>query len=106
LRKGLPAKPSLHHWRPWDTIVDGSSFVEVAHLQDPIIKKWDGANDRLKKLLNSDSGIQLQPIDPPYRVAYYYDPEILAHSTLQKICDAGYDIILSCDMYLDIAPRG
>jgi HAD superfamily hydrolase (TIGR01484 family) len=87
-------------------IVDGTYFSPVAHLQNPIIQKWDDSNNILKELLQNENGIQLQPIDPPYRVAYYYDPDLLQNQTLQKITDAGFDVILSCDIYLDIVPRG
>lgn len=86
-------------------IVDGIHFHPVECLQNPIIQKWNNGNNRLKELLRNEAGIQLQPIDPPYRVAYYYDPHDLQNHTVQKIIDAGFDAILSCDMYLDIVPR-
>ena len=87
-------------------IVDGLNFIPIDHLQDPIIKKWNNGNSTLKNLLHAEKGIQLQPLDPPYRVAYYYDPDHIEGHTLQKITDAGFDFIMSCDMYLDIVPRG
>lgn len=87
-------------------IVDGVNFLPVEHLQNPIIQKWNNGNKLLKNLLQDESGIQLQPIHPPYRVAYYYDPALLQDQTLQKIREAGFDIIQSCDMYLDIVPQG
>lgn len=87
-------------------IVEGVNFQPVDHLQNPIIHKWNNGSHTLKELLREERGIQLQPINPPYRVAYYYDPDDLQPQTLQKISDAGFDIILSCDMYLDIVPQG
>jgi len=87
-------------------VVDGGDFCPVASLQNPIIQKWNNSNTLLKELLKDETGIQLQPIDPPYRVAYYYDPDRLQNQTLQKIIHAGFDLIQSCDMYLDIVPRG
>lgn len=87
-------------------IVEGATFNLVKELQEPIIRKWDNGNHYLRTLLKNDRGIQLQPIDPPYRVAYYYEPHILDKQTLDKITTAGYDVILSCDMYLDIVPQG
>ena len=86
-------------------IVDGLNFNPVESLQNPIIQKWNNGNHTLRELLRDDVGIQLQPIDPPYRVAYYYDPDHLHEQTIQKIINAGFDAILSCDMYLDIVPR-
>lgn len=87
-------------------IVDGDRFHPIDHLQNPIIQKWNNGNRLLKELLRDEIGLQLQPLDPPYRVAYYYDENHLHNKTLEKIQDAGFDAILSCDMYLDILPRG
>ncbi len=87
-------------------IVEGNTFQPIEHLQYPIIQQWNNGNDTLRKLLQDDVGIELQPIDPPYRVAYYYDPDQLQPTTVQKITQAGFDAILSCDAYLDIVPKG
>lgn len=87
-------------------IVEGSNFLPVNALQDPIVHKWNNSNEFLRELLRDEVGIQLQPLNPPYRVAYYYDPHYLQDKTLQKIENAGFDAILSCDSYLDILPRG
>lgn len=87
-------------------IVEGTHFSTVETLQDPIIQKWNNSNSSLKELLRDEIGIQLQPINPPYRVAYYYDPRSLQDKTLHKINNAGFDVVLSCDAYLDILPRG
>ncbi|MBS0615718.1 MAG: HAD-IIB family hydrolase [Verrucomicrobia bacterium] len=87
-------------------IVDGTTFAEIEPLQNPIIEKWNNRNDYLRNLLAHEEGIELQPIDPPYRVAYYYDTERLQKKTVQKITEAGFDVILSSDMYLDIVSPG
>jgi hydroxymethylpyrimidine pyrophosphatase-like HAD family hydrolase len=87
-------------------IVDGKDFAPVKHLQDPIAFIWNHGNQVLRNLLQGEPGIRLQPLDPPYRVAYYYDPHRLESQTIEKIQQAGFDCILSCDMYLDILPRG
>jgi len=87
-------------------IVDGIDFSPVKELQDPIVLSWNEGNNRLRELLRNEPGIQLQPLDPPYRVAYYYDPDHLKQETLEKITMAGFDFILSCDAYLDIVPQG
>lgn len=87
-------------------IVEGENFTDLEDLQYPISKAWNNGNERLKHLLSNEIGIELQPINPPYRVAYYYDLYSLKKDTLQKINEHGYDYILSCDMYLDIVPHG
>ncbi len=87
-------------------VVEGSDFKQITELQEPIIKKWDNGGRRIKELLHNEKGLQLQPIDPPYRVAYYYDPYHFQNHTLEKITHAGFDFIQSCEMYLDIVPKG
>lgn len=87
-------------------IVEGHAFSSVAPLQESIARTWNCGNQTLRDLLQNDPGLQLQPIDPRYRVAYYYDPSRLQSETLEKIHKAGFDPLLSCEMYLDILPRG
>jgi len=87
-------------------IVEGYHFQPIEHIQADIVKKWNNGNQTIKTLLQDDVGVRLQPLDPPYRVAYYYDQELMQASTVDKINRAGFDAILSCDMYLDIVPKG
>jgi HAD superfamily hydrolase (TIGR01484 family) len=86
-------------------VVDGSTFQPLEALQNPIAKTWNQANSLLIELLRNENGLQRQPLDPPYRLAYYYDSHLQNH-TLEKIIQAGFDLIQSNDMYLDILPRG
>ncbi len=104
--KGYLPKPHFVIGDHGTHIVDGESFYPVESLQNPIIQKWNNGNSLLKELLRDEMGIQLQPIDPPYRVAYYYDSDLLKTPTLEKIINAGFDFVQSCDMYLDILPKG
>lgn len=87
-------------------IADGTDFRTVSLLQEPIVRQWNNGNIPLRKLMKNEKGVTIQPIHPPYRVAYYYDPEHFQEQTLQKIVNAGFDYIQSCDMYLDIVPKG
>jgi HAD superfamily hydrolase (TIGR01484 family) len=87
-------------------VVDGKNFSPIEPLQTAIVEKWNNGNHKLKELLQHDPGIELQPIDPPYRVAYYYNPNYFHYDTVNKITNAGYDVILSCESYLDIVPKG
>jgi HAD superfamily hydrolase (TIGR01484 family) len=88
------------------TIVHWPTKTPVSLVQNWIDDTWNGAGDRIKALLANEPGIKLQPIDPDRRVSYYYQPELLEISTLQKIVDAGYDYIMSGDRYLDVMPKG
>lgn len=88
------------------TIVEGKTGKPIASLQDWVAKTWNNSNQKVKQLLAEEPGIRLQSVVTQYRVSYYYQPEGLQSSTLDKIVAAGYDYILSGDRYLDIMPKG
>lgn len=87
-------------------IAEGTSFKQIAALQEPIIQMWGAGGNQLKEQLQQEKGLTLQPINPPYRLAYYYDPYHFQEQTLAKITNAGFDYIQSCETYLDIVPKG
>lgn len=88
------------------TIVDGRDFSPVAGVQDWVDQRWDGANHRVLELLSGEPGLELQPVMGSRRVSYYYDPTTLQRSTIAKIEDAGFDCIVSADVFLDVLPKG
>ncbi len=88
------------------TIVDGETFEPISVVQDWVAQTWGNANDYVKRLLANEPGIELQPVNPDHRVSYYYQPESLQPGTIQKVIDAGFDYILSADIYFDVMPKG
>ncbi|MEG4589165.1 HAD-IIB family hydrolase [Microcoleus sp. MOSTC5] len=93
------------------TIVHGETFEPISVLQDWVAQTWGNANEQVKELLENEPGIELQSVNPDYRVSYYYEPESFQPSTIQKVIDAGFDTILSYDMrlnyhYFDVMPKG
>lgn len=93
------------------TIVYGQSYEPIPELQNWVANVWGNANERIQTLLADEPGLTLQgaelhAIAPNYRVSYYYDPEQLQDSTLQKVRAAGFDPLTSADIYFDVMPRG
>lgn len=88
------------------TIVCGKTRNPISEVQDWVSSIWNNANARVKAMLADEPGIELQPVDPERRVSYYYQPDKLQPSTVQKIVDAGFDCILSAEKYLDVMPKG
>ena len=88
------------------TIVHGHDFTPVDEVQRWVDAQWGDANDQVLALLDGEPGLELQPVMGERRVSYYYDPAALQASTLAKIEDAGFDVITSADLYLDVLPRG
>lgn len=88
------------------TIVDGTDFKPVAQVQDWVDGIWGGANERIRKLLQNEPGLELQPGEFDRRVSYYFEPELLKDSARQKVEQAGFDVIQSAEMYFDVMPKG
>lgn len=88
------------------TIAHGTTFAPLHAVQDWVAAIWRDAGDRIVAMLADEPGIKRQPVISERRVSYYYKPEELRPSTVQKIIDAGFDYILSADRYLDVMPRG
>ncbi|HLO84522.1 MAG TPA: HAD-IIB family hydrolase [Nostocaceae cyanobacterium] len=91
------------------TIVHGATFEPISAVQDWIVKQWGNANEQVKQLLADEPSLKLQAVNPDYRVSYYYDPEELQPSTIEKVIDAGFDCIIShydIYFYFDVMPKG
>ncbi len=88
------------------TIVQGNTLEPLASVQGWVEEIWGNANERVKEMMANEPGIELQSGTGPRRVSYYYKPEELQQSTVQKVIDAGFDCILSADVYLDVMPKG
>ena len=88
------------------TIVSGKTFEPLAEVQDWVAEIWSDANERVKEMLAEEPGLELQPVPTERRVSYYYKPDKLEPSTVEKITAAGFDCILSADLYLDVMPKG
>ncbi|MEL0028363.1 MAG: HAD family hydrolase, partial [Perlucidibaca sp.] len=88
------------------TIAGGHYLVPLPELEVDIASRWQNAGPRMRKLLAHEPGIREQNTPFRYRLSYYYDPERLQRSTLDKIEAAGFDWLLSADTFLDVLPRG
>lgn len=88
------------------TIVHGETFEPLHEVQTWVADRWNNANDRIKAMLANEPGLTLQPVATERRVSYYYNPAELQPSTVQKVVEAGFDCILSADIYFDVMPKG
>ncbi len=92
------------------TIVHGETFEPIHPIQDWIIKQWNNSKEKIKTLLANEPGLELQAVNPDYRVSYYYDSENLQPNTIQKVINAGFDCIVSSYndiyFYFDVMPKG
>ncbi len=102
---GMP-RPDMIVGDVGTTVVHGHDFSPVADVQDWIDQRWNGANEQVLALLDGEPGLELQPVMGSRRVSYYYDPAVLRRATIEKVEDAGFDVILSADVFFDVLPRG
>jgi HAD superfamily hydrolase (TIGR01484 family) len=104
-RPGVP-QPDMIIGDVGTTIVHGHDFSPVTPVQDWVDARWDDANDRVLELLADEPGIELQPVMGSRRVSYYYDPAQVPEAAITKARAAGFDVITSADLYLDVLPPG
>lgn len=88
------------------TIVNGETLKPVAEVQDWVAERWGNANERVKAMMANEPGLELQPVPTERRVSYFYKPDLLQASTVAKVVNAGFDCILSAELYLDVMPKG
>lgn len=88
------------------TIVHGKTLEPLESIQGWVEEIWGNSSDRVKEMMANEPGIELQKCSGPRRVSYYYKTEKLQESTVQKVVNAGFDCILSADVYFDVVPKG
>ena len=81
-------------------------FEPLAAVQEWIDGRWDDANDRVREMLDGVAGIELQPVMGRRRVSYFYDPVEFDPASVSHVAAAGFDVITSADLYLDVLPKG
>jgi len=106
VERGEVPKPDTIIGDVGTTVVDGHTLKPHQEVHDWIEERWQSANERIKALLHDEPGLTLQPVSPPRRVSYFFEPNKLRPSTIRKVEDAGYDVLLSAATYFDVMPRG
>ena len=87
-------------------IVHGDDHQPVEPIQSKVKAQWQQSeHEVLLNLLNNEPTISIQPFNPPYRHAYYYQSEIIKDHLLPEIKALGFECIASSGVYLDILPR-
>lgn len=108
---GLIARPGVPrpHYIIGDvgtSIYDGEHLEPVRELEAPIATQWNGANARVRKMLDGDPGLRIQDTPFRHRVSYDYDPAALSQQSVEKVEAAGFDCLLSADRFFDVLPKG
>lgn len=88
------------------TIADGKQFQPVEALESDIKDAWGDASARVEQLLANEPGLRRQPTEFRYRLSYFYDPMLLSPAARSKVEAAGFDCLLSAEMYFDVLPKG
>lgn len=88
------------------TVVNGDDLSPIAAVQDWIDLRWGDATDFVKELLDGQPGLRLQSVIGGRRVSYYYEPHRLDPAVIDLVEDAGFDVLRSAEVFLDVLPRG
>lgn len=88
------------------SVVDGLTFEPIEEIARWVDDAWGDATARVKAMLDGVPGLRLQPTPFTHRVSYYYTPDVLPGHIPGQIRAAGFDCLLSADLYLDVLPAG
>lgn len=102
---GMP-RPDMIIGDVGTTVVSGNGFTPIEPVQSWIDARWDGANERVLELLDGHPGLTLQPVMGPRRVSYFYEPTLLERQSIKVVEEAGFDVVLSADVFFDVLPKG
>ena len=81
-------------------------FAPIPALEADIARRWNGATDRVRAMLDGAAGLRPQDTPFRYRMSYHYDPAAFDASVIPPIEALGLDVLISHDCYLDVLPGG
>jgi len=87
-------------------IVDGDTLAPIAPLQDWVAAAWGDAGARVRALLADEPAIAPQAVDDFFANGGERLWIVRIPPGADKIAAAGFDCLLSHEMYLDVLPRG
>jgi glucosylglycerol-phosphate synthase len=88
------------------TVVHGKTLDPVAEVQDPIEKRWPGA-DRARKRLSSFPGLVYQDVPQERRCSFLLENGQIPDDLVEVVeAELGCDLLLSAGIYLDVLPAG
>lgn len=88
------------------SVAAGAGLAPLRSLEAEIAEAWGDRGDAVRAMLVDAPGLRLQPTPFRYRVSYDYDPETFDESVIPQIEDAGFDVLISADRFLDVLPPG
>lgn len=88
------------------TIAGGGGLEPMPALEQHIAEAWADRGEEVRRLLEGEPGIRPQDTPFRHRMSYYYEPDALRRETVEKIEAAGFDCLLSANLYLDVLPKG
>ena len=88
------------------TVACGRSLLPLPLAVEPIERRWQGLEQRLRPLLDNTPGLSAQPHSTDRRLAYYVDVTVFDRSLIPRLEAEGVDCLLSDDRYFDVLPAG
>jgi len=88
------------------TVACGASLLPLPLAVDPIERRWQELEARLRPLLENQPGLSPQPLSSNRRLAYYVDLERFDTSLIPLLEAEGADCLVSDSRYFDVLPAG
>jgi hydroxymethylpyrimidine pyrophosphatase-like HAD family hydrolase len=88
------------------TIVHGKTLDPVAEVQDPIERRWPGA-ERVRQRVSAFPGLVYQDVPQERRCSFFAENGHIPDDLVEVVAaDLGCDVLLSAGIYLDVLPSG
>jgi sucrose-6-phosphatase len=87
------------------TVVEGQSFENIQPVQSWIDSGWSNSEEAIK-IMDKYPELIKQKNFGGKRLSYYYYSEKSALEAAQEARLAGFDVLMSANLYFDILPRG
>ncbi len=87
-------------------VTENHNIEPIATLEAPIADIWADAAPRVRKILDGQPGLKLQPTAFRHRVSYDLEPSEFNPDVVALVEQIGVDVLISDDRFLDVLPRG
>ncbi|RCX09219.1 HAD family hydrolase [Extensimonas vulgaris] len=107
LAQSLPVRPDHCIGDVGTTVHVGEALTPHPELEPWLDAHWSAdAPARIEALLANHAGLRLQPGIEGRRRSYFFDDPAIAHAAAAQVRAAGFEPLISDNLYFDVLPRG
>jgi hydroxymethylpyrimidine pyrophosphatase-like HAD family hydrolase len=107
LAESLPVRPDHCIGDVGTTVHVGAALAPHPHIEPWLDAHWPAdAPARIEAVLANHKGLRLQPGIEGRRRSYFFQDPAIAHTAAVQVRGAGFEPLISDNLYFDVLPRG